>query len=296
MQPSDEVLPIRAWEELVATSRRRGKALRRRRQAAVGAPVLALSLAVLALPIQGMLHDPRTESLVTDVAHQPGPAATAEPAPAPLSSQGPDHRAAVAPADAGSTLRHAARRHSSRYTGPAPAPVVPPTVPPTAAFGPTSVSFSDARGDADTRDGGLGAGTVSDASRDIVSMRFARERDGIRVTMDLAGDAAFDGLYYAYMTDRGSHCEVHVYLGMPDDDGFYVYCGDETSDYIRVPPTADRSPRQLEAFVPYRMLPPGVDLRNTLADFAGVAWTQHANQPEVRVDRADTNEKLGAAR
>lgn len=291
MSPSEELLPSRSWDELLHTSRRRGRALRRRRRLALASPVLGVAVALAALPLA--LGSGGSDTLIVP----PADTATAQPTPvpsddvtvpsaqvgpaAPTRLAGRGGAAEPAP-DAGRAPREPVRQ-ALRRDVPTRAPAAPLPRPP--AFTPTVVAFDDATGDAEPT-GGQAGGVASEPRHDIVRMRFVAERDGVRVRMVLAADRSADGAHFARLfTDDG--CELVLLLGR-EDDLYATRCGSTGpySDYFAAPPTTDPSPRELEMFLPYDAFPPAVRPSEPLSGLRGETRLPHAIGGTTLVDAA----------
>lgn len=298
--PEDDVEPVRSWDELVAGSRRRGTRLRRRRRAALGVPALALA-GVLALPYTALLSGPGTDALVTDTAEQPevvpgpqGPEARGPQRPTLGDQAAPRRPAQPAPAPRASREEPQPRTPAPLAAAPRPAPAAPRTAPqgPPATEGSRVVAFEDEAGDGYTHldpDGTVRTSSSSSPARDILAVRFVAERDGVHVTMELAGDRDVDDDHYAFVTDARSGCQMDIAFGSQGIEGYYAQCPDGfASPFVEVPHLEDPSPHQLVIFVPYALFPRQMDPSRPLSGLEAQTRRRHNLQGQFRGDTASS--------
>lgn len=297
--PEDDVQPTRPWEELVAQSRRRGTRLRRRRRAVLAAPVLAL-VGVLAVPYAATVGDPEPDALVIDEAAVPEPPPRVdEPAPLVLPPKSAPSRRSPRPAalPAPVATPRSVPLAAPPGTGAAPPPrVVPAPSPTPSRVGSSVVAYSDKAGDGYTYvdpEGTVTTDSESDPARDIPARRVVAERDGVRVTMDLAGDRSSDDDHYAFVTDARSGCEVDIAFGSRGVEGYYAQCPDGfNSPFVEVPHVKDPSPQRLVIFVPYRLFPTQIDPARPLSALSGQTRRRHGLNGQFRGDTAATSQVL----
>lgn len=315
MSPSEpNLVPHRSWDELIATSRRRGTSLRRRRRALLSAPPLAVVVLMSGLSWVP-LAQPQQDRVVTDVAEVPDTAtaapeandAEAPPAPAP-----PDGGTAPAPAPAGG--RTSGGTGSSARAGGAPKTVVrPPSIRPVpgrppAASAPAepAVTFSDMKFDARATRDSEAVYTQSRDEYDIVEMRLTAGGRGVSVEMLVLGEPSEYGAYYALLTDASTGCTLKVLMRVDDRDSFTVACpASPVSSRVNLAPTADEG-STLRAFVPYEAFPRSVSPDRPLA-LGAETWDDPPGPPPapgaadpsanvVRYDTAETDQKLSRRR
>jgi hypothetical protein len=286
------LVPERDWDELIATSMRRGRSLRRRRLALAASPLAAVLAVGIALPLSGVFG-PGTDGLArlhtTNVGPTqstgptPGPDATASANPAPSGMPAPG--TLPAPADTGSG--HAARRVGPQSEGPTIVASAPSAV--REAVRPVTVAYADAEGDA-TPDSAASSTTVSDPTLDIVHMSFTGDRTSLRITMELKSDYRTDGYYLAYFSDARTGCAYTVWVGGAYHDQLNWACGSETgAEYLQATPD---SARALEAVVPLGSMPGGVKPRDTFTELSGQTRLIHPAGGQWPYDDATTSRSL----
>jgi hypothetical protein len=288
---ADDLVPSRTWNVLIALSTARGRVLRRRRRALqAAAPVSAAAVLVLTgvlLTGQAAGHDSLTE-VPADRHHLTTP----EPTP-------PHPRPNTARTVTGGEWAPPPAAPRSQPARPAPAGhALPPTALPTSsvAVHHSSVAFDDARGDgvltgSDVQGVPNPAGpAASDDAMDVLAMRFESDQHGVTITMTLAGAHRTDASYTGTLTDSRTGCQLKVYLGGADPDGYYDSCS-TTGDYTFLPTVVDPSTSVLRAVVPWSWFPADVSPHRAL----GLEGTTYATSPAGGYqpwDRATTSRKL----
>lgn len=293
---ADDLQPARPWDELIATSMRRGRTLRRRRRVLTAGPPLLLlaAAAVLAvLPGTGGLADESLVQVPVEERTPPPPVDGTQRLPQvhPLLPAGPSTSVSAGRA-AGALAPHTDRRGGS-------APVTVPSTQEQRA-GRTVVAFSDARGDGNpSRPYGLatapplpGQSAASDEALDILAMEFRATEGGLRITMRLAGAHRSDARYSAYLTDRSTGCRLQVLVGGPEPDGFWNSC-DASGQWHSVPNRIDPGAHELQAVLPWAALPADVSPRHVLGDLMGETSSTNPGGGTVFADDARTSQTLG---
>ena len=294
MEP-DDLLPGRSWEELIAVSTRRGRVLRRRRRAAMATPPLA-AVAALTTGITLLTGGSGSESLRPLPADSPTPSVTRLHLPpsrpnVERSVSGAEGVALGPSGPATPTPSLSLRPLAGQGRLPAPTRL---------SFHSATTVFGDERGDGAPSgvgiiDPALPGGSTRAASNDavdILRMTFEARSEGLTITMRLAGPHRDDAYYLAHLTDASTGCELEVWLGGPQPDGFFDGCAAE-SRFVFTPPVVDPDESTLQATVPWSMLPKRVDPRHAFSDLDGLTRVQSAGGASTPIDEAVTSQKLG---
>ena len=292
------LMPERDWDELITASMRRGRTLRRRRQALVASPLAAVLAVIVAIPLSGVFeknHDGLARLHTTNV----GPAQSAAPSPVPTAVQSPDPVQRFTPGPG--TLAPSAAPPATGLATSAAAPLASAVQSNAAAarqqgvhWRPLTLAYADSEGDANAAagSGAPSATQADDPSMDVVKMRFRTTATGLEMTMWLASDFRSDGQYWVFMTDKRTGCQVEVELGGNFADTTYVVCG-STSTNVVMPNTVDPSYRQLMAVVPYDALPAAARPTDVFDAIKGEARQTHPLGGSFVIDDAATSHTFG---
>ncbi|HVE64286.1 MAG TPA: hypothetical protein VNB94_10865 [Mycobacteriales bacterium] len=221
-----DVEPTRPWDELIATSRRRGTFLRRRRRTLQTLPL------VLLLPL-ALLSRGGSQTSSIDVVDRPD---IVEPAPEPTDPAIISSPYIEPPNDSGAITRKATERQAAhRVTGPydeartrtptAPRAGLSPELPPKPAYRTEGFAVEDARGDAD---GGTGVPAASMGFADIVRTEYKTDPTGLRLSIELAEPLDESVYYMVHVMSVDDGCYLEVFLDGPTASGFFLICGEET--------------------------------------------------------------------
>lgn len=290
------VLPERDWDELISTSIRRGRSLRRRRRALVASPLTAVAALLVVMPLSmlGRGHDGMARLHTTNVppTHSsspgPSPAATDEPQPAP---PGP-HLSRRFPTGTQAGQLSGRQVH--------PGPVTASDVPSAAhRAGATAhsvtLAYSDPQGDATPQSApgapnAPAAPSASDPTLDITHMSFTADRNALRISMNLLGDYRTDGYYLAYFTVARTSCHYTVQLGGSYHDYVWWTCASTSGGYFLQSSTD--AARALTAVVPFGSLPGGVRTHEQLTSLQGETRLVHPADGQWPYDEAPTSAQL----
>jgi hypothetical protein len=134
----------------------------------------------------------------------------------------------------------------------------------------------------------------SDDALDILRVRFEATREGLVLTMTLAGPYRDDATYDMHVVDAKTGCDLMVYVGGGDPDGYFNSC-DDAGGFHYLPPVVDPSQTVLQARLPWDMFPRDVSPRHTFRSLSGLSRVTNAAGGYRVADRAVTQSTLGPA-
>lgn len=289
----DDIQPSRPWDELIAVSTRRGRQIRRRRQAMWASGPLGVIVIGAAVLLSGGAGGADSLRVVPPAAPEKAPAPLTAPIvkttqPAAVGNDPTTAHANAVAADPGSRMAGATgpkpiRSHGLAAAVRSGAPVAVTHLP--------TVTFTDAAGDGTPRSAPVG--TTNDPAYDILRMTYTATRAGLQIDMWLAGNNSGDGFYRATLTDPSSGCTLSVVLGGSWDDDYTDSCSNQPTV---LPDVVDPSADHLRAVIPFGLFPSDVEPSHRLSGLGGTTESMSSVGTATLYDTASSPQQIRPTR